>query len=137
MKRFANRLFQRTVDPIFAPEERILILHPFVITHGYATGIRQDIGNQQRAIVFQHAIGHWSRRAVRQFSDNRCLNSAHVRRSDAVFQSRWTKDVAIDLKHIIGSNLFRTGQPAQHTSAFLVLKRCRHVQTAFRIDSTL
>ena len=137
VKRFANRFFEGAVDAVFAPEKRILVLHPFVIAHRYPAGIRQDVGNQKRAVVFEHAIRRWSGRAVGQLSNDSCLHSADVRGSDAVFQSGWTEDVTIDFKHIIGSNLFRTAQAMQRAGAFLVLECCGHIQTAFRIDSTL
>src|SRR2546423_1829918 len=56
MKRVAHGIFERLVDPRFAPEKRILVLDPFVIADRDAAGIRENIGNQHHAVIFKHAI---------------------------------------------------------------------------------
>src|SRR6185503_20533129 len=43
VERGSDRRFECVVDLAFSPEERILILHPLVVTHRHATGIRENI----------------------------------------------------------------------------------------------
>src|SRR5437868_12259626 len=57
VKRVAHGVFQSLVDALLAPEKRILILHPFVITYRHAAGVRENVGNQHHSPIFQHAIG--------------------------------------------------------------------------------
>src|SRR5215510_5635794 len=52
----ANCLFQRIVNLLFGPEERILILYPLVIAHCYTAGIGQNIGNEKNTSFFKHSI---------------------------------------------------------------------------------
>src|SRR2546429_3310286 len=56
MKRVAHSVFERLVDPRFAPEKRILVLDPFVIADGNTAGICENIGNQHHAVIFKHAV---------------------------------------------------------------------------------
>src|SRR5215510_4395371 len=59
VKSLANGRFKRVIDPIFAPEERILILHPLVIADRHAASVSQDIRNQQHTVVLEYAIRRW------------------------------------------------------------------------------
>src|SRR5256885_2827778 len=67
LKRIAHGVFQSLVDALLAPEERILILNPFVITYRHAAGVRENIGNQHHSPIFKHAIGARSGWSVSEF----------------------------------------------------------------------
>src|SRR6266550_6166211 len=57
VKRIAHGVFQSLVNALLAPEERILILHPFEITYRNATRVRENVRNQHYASIFKHSIG--------------------------------------------------------------------------------
>src|SRR2546426_1023552 len=57
LERRLHRLLERFVDLILGPEERILILHPFVIADSHAAGVCQNIRNQEYAFFEEHFVG--------------------------------------------------------------------------------
>src|SRR2546425_10940920 len=44
VKRVAHRIFEGLVDARFTPEERILILHPFVIADRNSSRVSENVG---------------------------------------------------------------------------------------------
>src|SRR6266496_481262 len=56
VKRVAHCVLKRLIDALLAPEKRILILNPFVITNSHPARIREDVRNQQDAVFFKHTI---------------------------------------------------------------------------------
>src|SRR5215212_9048113 len=52
-----HRLLESFVDLALRPEERILILHPLIVTHRYPTCVCKNIGQKQNSFILQHSIG--------------------------------------------------------------------------------
>ena len=78
IKRRLHCLFERFVNLFFRPEERILILDPFVITHSDATRIRKNVRHQEDALIRKHSIGAGRGWAIRQLSDDLRFNLPDV-----------------------------------------------------------
>src|SRR6185503_19144342 len=65
-----HRLFERFIDLFFSPEERVLILHPLVITHCHAASVGQNIRNQKNSFILEHAIGAGRSWTIGQLGDD-------------------------------------------------------------------
>src|SRR5438132_290227 len=82
LERGAHRLLERFVDLIFGPEERVLILDPFVIADSHTAGVCENIRNQEYAFFEQHFVGARRRWSIRQLGDNLRFNATNIRQRD-------------------------------------------------------
>src|ERR1035438_5384533 len=70
-------LLQFRVDVLLIPEEVVFVLHPFEVADGDATGVAEDVGDQEYALLVEDAVGFRGDRAVGDRKSTR-LNSSHL-----------------------------------------------------------
>lgn len=91
-----ERIRSRTIEPLIdlapAPEETCDILHPFEVTHGNATRIRQHIGYDEAALRAQNPIGVGSCWTVSYLDNHPRGNRRCIRGGDLRFESRGHSD---------------------------------------------
>src|SRR4029079_10547994 len=83
-----HRLLESFIDLSFRPKERILILHPLIVTHSHATRIRKNIRYEHHSLILQHSISSRRRRTIRQLSNDLRFYFAHVAECDRVLERR-------------------------------------------------
>ena len=113
LERRVHRLFQGLVDLFLRPEERILVLHPFVITHRNAAGVRQNIGNEEDTLISQHAIRSRRRWSIRQLGNDFGFHLSDIFERDRIFQRRRQQYVTVNRQHVVAANLFGAAESGQ------------------------
>src|SRR5205085_8930340 len=108
-----DRLFESLVDLAFRPEERILVLHPFVVTDSDAACVRENVRHQEHAFVSQHSIGAWRCWTIRQLGDDLRFHFVDILERYRVFERRRQQDVAINRNQVVRVHLFRAAQPSE------------------------
>src|SRR2546423_13266227 len=100
----AHRFFERVFDAILSPEVGVLILHPLVVTDGDASGVCENVWDEEDAAVEEYAIRSGRHRAVGKFADYRGAHALDVCERDAVLKGRGQKYVAANLENIEASD---------------------------------
>src|ERR1035437_3348846 len=77
-------LLQFRVDILLIPEEVVFVLHPLEVADRHATGVTEDVRDQEYALLVEDAVGfrgHW---AVGRLGDDFGVNGRRVHFGDGV-----------------------------------------------------
>src|ERR1700761_7960354 len=69
---------QLLVDDGLFPEVALAVLHPFKVTGRDSTGVGQDVGHDEHALLSQNLIGYGSSGAVGAFDDDASLDAISI-----------------------------------------------------------
>ena len=83
-----HRSLLRLLNALEIPEEIVAALHPLVIRHEHAAGIRQNIGHNHDAPLVEDGVARARRRPVCAFDDDARLDVSRVVFRDDGFDSR-------------------------------------------------
>ena len=110
VKRGYHDALKLLIYQCFFPEVALAVLHPLKVGSGYATRVRQDVGNHEDAFVSQHLIGSGGGRSVRALGQNLALHPIHVPAGDLVFGGCRNQDFAILGQQFRWDRLFGAGK---------------------------
>src|SRR5579863_7718 len=102
--------FELFVDNRLLPEIALAVLYPFKVGRGDATGVTQDVGDDEDSLVGEDFVGGCGGGAVGAFGQDLALHAIGVTAGDLIFGGSGNQDLAFGEQEFGGIDFFGAGE---------------------------
>src|SRR3989449_7970565 len=128
VERTHHDALEAPVDGVLAPEVTAAVLYPLEVAHGPAAGVRENVRNDENALLLENLVGRRRRRAIRPFADDLRLDLRGVLTGDDVLGGGGHEHVTLHREQCLLADRLTLGITRELTMLLDPLEHVRDVQ---------
>ena len=125
------------VDFLLRPEIAVAVLDPLEVRRGDAGAVREDVGDDEDAVLVQVAMRFGLGRAVGAFDHDLRADRRRVAERDLVLERRGDEDVDVQREELLVGERLRARETVHGVVLLRVLEQLRDVEAGGVVDAAL